>query len=186
MARLPPELRKQLREYTTHQRGWVEPTGAVPAYPTTYLELLEGMRPLRSGIQRYATSCGDYLVVTKVELTHPEAVFIHGKAITARGVWKPFSITLGAFDAPRVRRDIELFDAGVIDVVNLDPYNTRYQEHIVRLLEPIGMVDWKSFGATPRLLRYCHELIEAIAQGIRMLEDTKEYQQGIKDATTVR
>lgn len=186
MARLPPELRKQLREYTTHQRGWVEPTGAVPAYSDTYLQLLEGMRPLRSRIQRYATSCGDYLVVNKVELIHPEVVFIHGKAITAKGAWKPFSITLGAFDAPRVRRDIELFDAGVIDAVGLDPYHTRYQDFIARLSEPIGMVDWGPFGSTPRLLRYCHELIEAIAQGIRMLEDTKEYQQGIKDATTVR
>ena len=183
MQRLPPELRKRIREYREHQ-PWESPIGAVPAYPDTYLESLKGMRPLRERIQRHVTSCDGYLTVTKIDFLGPGMAIISGDALTQFGDWQNFSLYLDAYGVFLLSQELEELDAGLRNHVNVHPNRPLDQQtHIARISEPLGMIspeDRRRFirYKQPEVLRYCYELLDAIAQVHRTFENLADYEEG--------
>lgn len=179
--RLPPELRKRIQDYRKHQR-WEPPIGAVPAYSGTYLESLEGMHPLRETIQRHVTSCRPYLKVTGIATEFSGMAMIYGKARTQFGDYQTFHLYLNARDAFRVSQEIEELEAGLRNHVLIDPdIPPEQQTYIARLMEPIGMISNKDLirGISYEesvVLRYCHELLDAIAQVHRGFEGLADYE----------
>ena len=160
MYTLPPELQKEVTKYRRAQ-GDIAPTGAVPAYPGTYLEYLQGMYDLRRDIQLYATSCGGAMKDVQVTPTKWN-INLYGKALDPRGVSYEFSIAIDKKDIPRIIEELEGVAQGMRHHVAIS-----YVEGgtIIRRLAPgVGIIlgrQWQDF-ATPTMLAYCRELVEAI------------------------
>lgn len=157
---LPSELQKEIAKYRRAQRD-IAPTGAVPAYPGTYLEYLGGMYDLRRAIQLYTTSCGG--AMRDIQLTTKRSeISLYGKALDPRGVSYEFNIYIDKRQIPRIIEELEGVAQGTRHHVTIS-----YAEGgtLIRRLAPgVGIVpgrQWKD-AATPTILAYCRELVEPI------------------------